>query len=185
MLSEVFALPEKQWCPDDNPVVATLTVVGVYTEQKTPYQQFKQPVQLKDEAGISSEVIVQTKFADGLMTEAMKGIKARWRCKWFSGRGGEVIVGYCLDKMGQAAPSQPQQAAPATPQSPQASNVPQRAEDRAEGMVRHGVVCAYISAGNEPVIGTVDYWTKYIMTGKVPLPPGQSPAMGQNDDIPF
>ncbi len=183
LLSEVTNLPEKQWNPDINPVVATLTVVGAFTQDQYGY---KQPVQLKDDAGVSSEVTIQTKYEDGLMSESMIGTKARWRLKWYAGRGGNKIVGYTLDKMSQAAPSQPQQATPAAPQTPKASNVPQPRDYDAEnrGKIRHGLVCAYISAGTDPDINNVNYWTEFIMTGQAPPPPGKETAYPDSDELP-
>ncbi len=123
LISEVLTLPEKQWTPDADPVMATLMSVSPY---KTDQYGYKQPVILKDDTQASTQIIVQTKFPEGLMTENMIGIKARWCCKWYAGRGGNQVVGYCLDKMqaqGQpiAAP-QPPQAAPASPQSPKLAN---------------------------------------------------------------
>ena len=58
-------------------------------------------------------------------------------------------------------------------QPAQKPNVPQK-DERAEGMVRHGVVCAYIGAGVDPDIQTVKYWTEFIMTGQAPPPPDQT-----------
>lgn len=80
-------------------------------------------------------------------------------------------------QQGQQAPQQPAQGQQQPTQRP---NVPQK-DDRAEGMVRHGVVCAMI-AGN-----CVDYTfalelTQFIMTGQIPLPPEQTI---DPDDIPF
>jgi hypothetical protein len=63
------------------------------------------------------------------------------------------------------------------PQNPRRSNAPQ-CED-VPGKVRHGVVCAYLSAGVEPTIEQAEYWKEYIMTGQAPLPPGQG------DDVPY
>ncbi len=198
LLSEVMNLPEKQWCPDINPVVATLTVVGAFKQDQYGY---KQPVQLKDDAGVSSEVTVQTKYEDGLMNEGMIGTKARWRCKWYGSQRGNKIVGYCLDKMQNAEHStalpsqlsppqvpQPQQAPPAAPQSPKAApNVPMPRDYDAEnrGKIRHGLVCAYISAGVDPDINNVNYWMEYIMTGKAPPPPGQAPPAWEGEQVPW
>lgn len=79
-------------------------------------------------------------------------------------------------KYAQTAPQQPQQAAQQAVQQP---NVPQ-GEDKAVGMVRHGVVCAYISASVDPDIQTCNYWTQYIMTGQAPLPPAKP-----SEEIPY
>jgi len=68
------------------------------------------------------------------------------------------------------APQPQQQGQQATQQPAQRP----QGNDRAEGMVRHGVVCAYISAGVDPDIPTVQYWTEFIMTGQSPIPPGQN-----------
>lgn len=78
----------------------------------------------------------------------------------------------------QTQPIQPQaqpQGQQAPQQPAQRPNVPQK-DDRAEGMVRHGVVCAYISAGVEPEVPQVQYWTEFIMTGQTPLPPAKQQA---------
>ncbi len=194
-LQEVCQLPEKQWTPDANPVSATLTVVGQYS---TDQYGFKQPVQLKDDQGVSSEVIVQTKYEKGLMTSNMVGIRARWRLKWYQGGQKQVIVGYCLDKMPQApvnqptspnaiyeqpAPLQAQQAASALPQTPSARNKQNGQPDWdaiAEGKVRHGIVCAIMSAGSVPDYEYVEKWVKYVMTGQVVPEAAVNP-----DDIPF
>ena len=89
---------------------------------------------------------------------------------------------------------------PQDPQYAQQGNQPpagnSQGENRAVGMVRHGVVCAYITAGAEPEVLRVNYWTNFIMTGVAPVPPssggGQNPAgldvgfgSGDPDDIPF
>jgi hypothetical protein len=181
LLNEVLQLPAKTWTPDINPVMATLTVVGQYTQGQFG---FEQPVQLKDDSGVSSEVICQSKFEKGLMAPAMVGIRARWRLKWFQGRK-QIIVGYCLDKLDSAtinapAATMPQPAPPqaqrGTQQDVQRPNVPQPRDYDAEnrGKCRYGMVCAYISAGVEPDIPTVDYWVEYAMTGKAPVPPGHA-----------
>lgn len=183
LLSEVLQLPEKTWTPDVNPVMATLTVVGDYTSQTTPFPQFVQQVQLKDDSNASSEVKIQTKFEKGLMAPNMVGRKACWRLKWYQGGQKQVIVGYCLDKMGEAtqaqpATQQPAQAASQPAQRPIASSTPQLRDYDAEnrGKCRFGIVCAYISAGVDPDIPTVDYWVEYSMTGQVPLPPAKQQA---------
>lgn len=177
LLNEVLQLPEKQWTPDVNPVLATLTVVGQYTEQATPFHQFTQPIQLKDDTDVSVEVKIQTKFDKGLMAPNMVGRKARWRLKWYQGGQKQVIVGYCLDKLdgSQQAPTAAPQPAQA-PQRPQAQNQAQPRDYDAEnrGKIRHGLVCAYISAGIDPDINNVNYWTDYIMNGQAPLPPGKT-----------
>lgn len=72
------------------------------------------------------------------------------------------------------------------PQSPNGGQPPpdydKRQKEEAEGKVRHGIVCAYLSAGQEPTIERCEYWKEYVMTGKVPLPPGQQEPQ---DDIPW
>ena len=201
LLGEILQLPAKTWCPDANPVMATLTVVGEY---KQGQYGFEQPIQLKDDSGVSSEVVCQSKYEKGLMAPNMVGVRARWRLKWFQGRAKQVIVGYCLDKItvsGQAPPfTQALQAPQAAPQPaqapPQAAQGPPLvintqtpthaaravkpqprdydAENR--GKCRYGIVCAYISAGVDPDIPTVDYWVDYAMTGQTPLPPARQQA---------
>ena len=52
----------------------------------------------------------------------------------------------------------------------QAAGAPQ-GDNKAVGMVRHGVVCSYIANGVEPNPERVRYWTEFIMTGVVPPPP--------------
>ena len=189
LLQEVYQLPEKQYTPDINPVLATLTVVGEYTQQTDPFPQYVQQVQLKDESGVSAEVKIQTKYEKGLMAPNMVGRKARWRLKWYQGGQKQVIVGYCLDKMGapQQTPSAAPQAAQAPSPAPQSSNVPQPRDYDAEnrGKIRHGLVCAYISAGVDPDIQTVNYWMEYIMTGNAPVPPGQNPAALEDETPPW
>lgn len=75
----------------------------------------------------------------------------------------------------QQGQGQPQQAVGQLNAAPQG-------QDRAVGMVRHGVVCAYISAGVDPDINNVNYWTEFIMTGKAPPPPGKAPEpLGQTN----
>lgn len=76
--------------------------------------------------------------------------------------------------------------------SQQAAQGP-KGEDKAVGMVRHGVVCAAIQAGQIVLrennrIPDINYWVEYIMTGKAPLPPktqnnGQS-SEENYDDVP-
>ena len=73
-------------------------------------------------------------------------------------------------------PPQPQQGPRQAAGQPQQPARQPQGNDRAEGMVRHGVVCAYISAGVEPEVQTVNYWTQFIMTGQAPPPPGQQPT---------
>jgi hypothetical protein len=188
LLSNILQLPEKTWTPDVDPVMATLTVVGQYS---TDQYGFKQPIQLKDDSGVSSEVVCQSKYEKGLMAPNMVGIRARWRLKWYQGGQKQVIVGYCLDKMDtpaqtvspmaapQMAVPQPQVAAPQAAQTPsvapQSPNAPQARDYDAEnrGKCRYGIVCAYISAGVDPDIPTVDYWVDYAMTGQAPVPPGK------------
>lgn len=176
LISEVLNLPEKTWTPKDDAVMATLTVVGPYTKDQ---YGFKQPIQLKDDSGVSSGIIVQTKFEDGLMAQSMISTKARWCCKWYSAHGKQFIVGYCMDKLqSQAATPAPQatQAPQPAAQRPFAQSQPQPRDYDAEnkGKIRHGLVCAYISAGVDPNIETVNYWMDYIMTGQAPIPPGQT-----------
>ena len=188
LLSNVLQLPEKTWTPDVNPVIAAIMIVGQYTQQTDPFPQFVQQVQLKDDSGVSSEVKIQTKFEKGLLAPNMVGRKARWRLKWYQGAQKQVIVGYCLDKLDAvmdttqtqpAATPQPAQAPSQPLQQPIAAqpapNLPQPRDYDAEnrGKIRHGIVCAYISAGVDPNIQTVDYWTAYIMTGTAPIPPAK------------
>jgi len=194
LLGEILQLPAKTWCPDANPVMATLTVVGEY---KQGQYGFEQPIQLKDDSGVSSEVVCQSKYEKGLMAPNMVGVRARWRLKWFQGRAKQVIVGYCLDKItvsGQAPPfTQAQQAPQAAPQPQQAPpqpaqrpNVPQPRDYDAEnrGKCRYGMVCACIQSGqivirgdtNAGAIEDLNWWVDYAMTGLTPLPPAVQQA---------
>lgn len=185
LLSEVLQLPEKTWTSPANPVTATLTVVGQFSTDQYGY---KQPVQLRDDNNVSSEIIVQSKYEKGLMTQNMVGIRARWRLKWYQGQGKQVIVGYCLDKMDgaqqtqtmpQPAASQPQQAPPQPLQQP---NTPQPRDYDAEnrGKCRTQFVKAAIISG-QIIIGPnhtedIVWWTEFAMTGQVPLPPAKQQA---------
>lgn len=96
-------------------------------------------------------------------------------------------------------PQDPRYAVPQPQQGPSQAagrpNAPQ-GEDKAVGMVRHGVVCAAIQSMQIDckTISDCNYWTEYIMTGKAPLPPqnqGFVPPTDYpqehppNDDIPF
>ncbi|KKN22340.1 hypothetical protein LCGC14_0916060 [marine sediment metagenome] len=197
LISQVLNLPEKTWTPDNDPVTAMLMSVG---PSKNDQYGYKQKVVLKDDTQASTEITVQTKFADGLMTENMIGTTARWRCKWFGSQyQGNQIVGYTLDKMPQASTSQPAppqapQAPPTSPQQTNARNKPNGQPDWdaiAEGKVRHGVVCACLQSGKEPDIGACDYWVRYIIDGKAPLPPARK-QMGDlltkptlNEEVPW
>ncbi|KKM25500.1 hypothetical protein LCGC14_1594410 [marine sediment metagenome] len=193
LLQEVYQLPEKQWTPDANPVAATLTVVGQYS---TDQYGFKQPVQLKDDQGVSSEVVVQSKYEKGLMNPSMVGNRVRWRLKWYQGSQKQVIVGYCLDKI-PSSPGLALQPASALPQTPNTSNTPQPRDYDAEnkGKVRTQFVKAAIIAKQIVIgpdhIGDLNYWTEYAMTGNAPLPPERqhpgdlltSPTL--NEEVPW
>lgn len=185
LLSQVCQLPEKQWTPDADPVIATLTVVGQYTEKTTPFHQYVQPIQLKDDIGVSTEVKIQSKFVEGLVTQNMVGTRARWRLKWYAGQTKQVIVGYCLDKIQSSpapqptAPPQALQGPPASPQAPNTSNTPQPRDYDAENrgkirtqFVKAAIIAKYIVIGPD-IIEDVNYWTEYAMTGQAPLPPAR------------
>ena len=73
----------------------------------------------------------------------------------------------------QAPPQQPQQAPPQAARSFNAQSPPDW-DAIAAGKVRHGVVCAYLQGGKEPDLGRVLYWTDFIITGNVPLPPAKT-----------
>ena len=97
----------------------------------------------------------------------------------------------------QYAPQQGQQQAPqGQQQAPQQARQPSNASNSgggkdARGMVRHGVVCAYIQSGSEPTIDQVEPWVEYIMTGKqqqIPMEQfvDENPEQADGgDDIPF
>lgn len=184
LLQQILQLPEKTWTPDADPVMATLTVVGQY---KQGQWGFEQPIQLKDDSGVSSEVVCQSKYEKGLMAPAMIGTRARWRLKWFQGRK-QIIVGYCLDKLdapqqapatAQPAASQPQQTTSQPAQRPQAAP-PRDYDAENRGKIRTQFVKAAIISG-QIIIGPnhmedMNYWTEYVMTGVAPLPSAKQQA---------
>jgi hypothetical protein len=92
------------------------------------------------------------------------------------------------------------QTQPQPPQAPQQAAQGTQVKEPdwdaiAEGKVRHGLVCAYIQGGTEPLIDNLEKWKTYIMTGhhpdKVAEPdqsitePEQQTQTNPEDDIPF
>jgi hypothetical protein len=183
-LNDVFNLPEKQWTPKNDPVAASILSVG---QQKEDQYGYKQPIVLTDISGASHELTVQTKYVDGLIRPDEVGKSMMWLCKWYSGKQGKKLVGYTTTARKATTPvintQTPTHAAravcpsqmPAQQLDDAASAYQSEQNDKARGMVRHGVVCAYITTGAEPVVGQCEYWVEYIMTGKAPPPPGQVP----------
>lgn len=101
-----------------------------------------------------------------------------------------------LKLQGKLAIDRPPQEAQQPPQ--QAAQRPNSAKPDwdaiAEGKVRHGLVCAYIQAGKEPMVAEVNYWMEFIVTGKAPLPPSNQPesldyakegSQSSGDEVPF
>ena len=205
-LNDVFNLPEKQWTPKGQEVAASILSVG---QQKEDQYGYKQPIVLTDITGASQELMVQSKFVDGLIRPEEKDKTMMWICKWYAGKYGKKLVGYTTTPRNTALPQTPtpQPATtpsvqsgvpsifapagmpPQAPQQPlQTPNARQRVDGTpdwdaiAEGKVRNSVVCAYIQRGSEPDIGCVKYWVDYIMNGTAPTPP-QQPI--PDDEIPF
>lgn len=163
---------------NDVTINAIVTSLGntEYTKQKgTPFMKCK----LTDANGITKDVTIWQGRGHPI-PGSMQGqtLSFNLSCKV---SGQYTNYGGFWNASAQTAPiaQQPaQQAQQGTQQPAQKPNVPQK-DERAEGMVRHGVVCAYISAGVDPDIGTVNYWTQFIMTGQVP------PQPVDLEDIPF
>lgn len=75
----------------------------------------------------------------------------------------------------QAAPQQASQDAPQPAQPVQSPPLPPNTPillDAAQ--IRRDIVCAYMRGGVEPDMGKVIYWTDYIATGNIPVPPCQN-----------
>ena len=113
------------------------------------------------------------------------GKQVKWECEQASNSRGP----YNKFKMPQD-PNYPQQpyATQSVPQAPQGSlpaagqpNASNQGQDRAEGMVRHGVVCAMITGNCVNYTYAIEL-TNFIMTGQIP--PTANPAP-PDSDIPF
>lgn len=212
LLQEVFNQPEKQWTQDGNHVYAEIISQSPY--RKDQYG-FKQGIVLKDVGNNEMPVTVQTKYEKGLITPQMVGAKASWRLKWYSGKQGQQLVGYCLDKLpegGQAVPQSnqappqnaqqaPQQAAQGTKAS---GDVDWDAKDLRQARMNGlnnatRLVCLMAEAGTvkSPDVAlitlTAESIVYYIYNGlfkqnvvkQAAAAATPNPAMGGEDDIPF
>jgi len=112
--------------------------------------------------GIGQEICVD-------VTQTQHGTRFKKINPQYSGQQGS--------QSGQQAPSRPPQG-----------NKPDW-DAISKGKVRHGVVCAYLQAGQEPEINRVLYWVDFIMTGIIPPPPSKEPENlsreAYGDDIPY
>lgn len=158
-----------------------MLVQGQVTDIKPPHNTDKwgnqyQWVTVNTQAG----PIIGVKASKNELTQNFIGQNVEWDCIQEQGNEGTYNKFKRPPQQNQSYGSQqPQQG---TQQAAQQPNASPQGQDKAVGMVRHGVVCAYISAGVEPDIPTVQYWTDFIMTGQTPPPPNR--PQGPIDDGP-
>ena len=187
-LSDVLLQPEKTYTPKGNGVQGKILAVGVVT---TKGEWHSQPVTLQGIDNTKANITHSSKHPDSMLNQSHIGKDSTWRLKWWmnNNQQRQEITGYPESKIpGEASmtnlpnPAVPYNdpnagfAGPPPPQSvpypnPTARTIVQDKPDWdaiAEGKVRHGVVCAFISAGKFDVeVNVVDYWVRYIIDGSV------------------
>ena len=180
-LSDVLKLQEKTWTQKGNGVNA---VINKCSAAKQDQYAWKQPVNVTDLTGNTMDITFETKYPESLLNQNHIGKRAMWRLKWWTGKRGQGISGYVENQLNDAGQPEnwqlpavlqpphnqqqaPQQVAEPTnvPQDTPQANKPPDWDAIAEGKVRHGVVCAYISARFKPEIKEVERWVRYIITG--------------------
>ncbi len=159
----------------DVTINAIATALGntEYTKQKgTPFMKCK----LTDANGRMEDVTVWQGKGHPI-PGSMQGqtLSFNLSCKV---NGQYVNYGGFWNASAQTAPIAAQPTPQGQPQPAQRPNVPQK-DDRAEGMVRHGVICAMIE-GHCVDYGFAIEYTKFIMTGQIPP---EQPI--NSEDIPF
>jgi len=142
--------------------------------QYTQNQKPKAICKIADDNGVSHKVHLHQGNGE-LPQPAQLQQRHSFSISTFQGNyQGKPYTGYSGFWNNQAKVNQrSQQTPPQPPQAPQQTAQDTKAKEPdwdaiAEGKVRHGLVCAYIQGGVEPLIDNLEKWKTYIMTGHHP-----------------